>query len=702
MTMVGEFVVRHRRAVLVFWFLVALAGVAMIGSITSRLSSTENLPGLRSYEVSQAIMRTYGTGGDNAPVMMVLRFPPGVRAQSTAGRADLASALAPLSRQRDMRVLSYASSGDSRLLSSDGRNALALVFGNNNEPSSYTLAAEVRAAAPNGVTLAATSYYDLANGSQSQGRGVLAETVIGGLGALIVLAIVFGSLLALVPLIAAVLSILLTFLAIGAVTTVAPVSNLVEYLIALIGLGVAIDYSLLVVTRWREERGRGLANHEAVAAAVGTAGRTVVFSGVTVGTGLLALVVLPVPFMRSLGYAGILIPLASVIVAVTLLPALLATIGPRLEWPHRRKAPSAHASRAWAAWACLVVRHRVVAAVVALAILGALLAVATGIHVGAAQPGSLSNSGAAASGLATLERDGFPTGTINPVEVLVARGESPTNVARQLGALPGVYTSVAPTGPDWRQAGTGIVDVLPVAATTAPANTALLSSLHGRLAAIAPRAGATGFGPVEVDVVHALYERSLLILALVALVTLLVLALAFRSVVLPLKALLLNVLSVGATMGVLVLVWQHGFGSRLLWGISQTGAVIDFVPLMVFAFLFGLSMDYEVFIVSRVREEHERGATTDEAVVAGVAHTGRLVTSAAIVLVLAFAALAASPSVSLKMFATGLAAGILIDATVVRALLLPAAISILGDRCWWLPRHSPAQVVPLTTDARRS
>jgi RND superfamily putative drug exporter len=140
-------------------------------------------------------------------------------------------------------------------------------------------------------------------------------------------------------------------------------------------------------------------------------------------------------------------------------------------------------------------------------------------------------------------------------------------------------------------------------------------------------------------------------------------------------------------MGVLVLVWQWGLGSQLVWGIPATGAVIDFVPLMVFAFLFGLSMDYEVFIVSRMREAHDAGASTDDAVVTGTAHTGRLVTSAALVLVLAFAALAASPNVSLKMFATGLGAGILLDATVVRALLLPALVSFLGDRAWWSPRR---------------
>ena len=389
-----------------------------------------------------------------------------------------------------------------------GRDAVALVFGGNDEPTSYTLAARVRAAAPEGTTVAATSYNDLASGSQSQGFGVLAETVVAGIGALVVLALVFGSLLALVPLAMAVASVLATFLAIGAVTAVAPVSNLVEYLIALIGLGVAIDYSLLVVTRWGEERGRGRPNHEAVAAAVGTAGRTVAFSGVTVGTGLLALVVLPVPFLRSLGYAGILIPLVSIVVAVTLLPALLATVGPRLEWPHRRGAPSAHPGQAWAAWARGVVRHRGLAALCALAVLGSLLGVAAGIHVGQAKPASLSTSAPVATGLATLERDGFPVGTLNPVEVLVPHGEAPAAVARQLSQLAGAYTAVAPAGPAWRQDGTALVDVVPLSATTAPANTAFLDTLAGRLGAVAPHAVATGDGPVELAWVHALYGPS--------------------------------------------------------------------------------------------------------------------------------------------------------------------------------------------------
>jgi putative drug exporter of the RND superfamily len=526
---------------------------------------------------------------------------------------------------------------------------------------------------------------------------------VGGIGALIVLALVFGSLLALLPIVVAVVSIMAAFLAIGAVTSVAPVSVLVEYLIALIGLGVAIDYSLLVVNRWREERARGRSNHEAVATAVATAGRTVAFSGVTVGIGLLALVLLPIPFMRSLGYAGILIPLMSVVVAVTLLPALLAVAGPRLEWPRRRRAVPAlpalpgtsrlaRPSRVWAAWARGVIRHRVLAVAAALIVLGILLGAASTMRVGEVRPGSLATSGPAATGLEALGQNGFPSGLLDPVEVLVPAGENPAAVAAGLRTLPGAYTAAAPAGPQWRHGGTAVIDVVPETSTTSAANTALLNGVRSRLNVVAPGAVATGDGLIELDVVHALYGRSGLILGLVGLVTLLILTVAFRSIVLAVKALLLNVLSVGAVMGVLVLVWQHGFGSRAIWGIPATAAVVDFVPLMVFAFLFGLSMDYEVFIVSRMREARDAGQSPDDAVVTGIAHTGRLVTSAALVLVLAFAALAATPEVSLKMFATGLGAGILLDATVVRALLLPAVVSLLGERAWRLPlsRRPPA------------
>lgn len=710
MDAVGSFVVRRRRAVLVFWFVVFIIGVAGVGTVTSRLSSTQNLPGLPGFTVSQEVLHTYGTSAFNGDDVLVLHLPASQPAGTASGRADVAAALAPLQRDRSLRVASYLNTGDSHLVADGGRSVLALVFGNNNEPTSYALAARVRAAAPPGTTVAATSGSDLYAGSQHQGLGVLAETLLGGVGALLILALVFGSLLALIPLAVAVVSILTTLLLIGAVTTVASVSNLVEYLVSLIGLGIAIDYSLLVVNRWREERGRGRSNHEAVVAAVGRAGRTAAFSGVTVGVGLLTLIALPIPFLRSLGYAGILIPLVSVAVANTLLPALLATVGPRLEWPRRRRTPSGRPSRAWAGWARTIVRHRAPVALAALALLGVLAVAATGIRAGVPRLGSLSTSGPAATGLATLERDGFPAGAIDPIEVLVKGGPPPAAVAGQLGRLPGASTAITAPGPAWQRDGTSLVEVVPVTSTTNPANTALIRAVSSRMAVMSPKSAITGEGPVELQVLHAFYGRFPLILALVAAISMLVLGFAFRSVVLALKALVLNGLSIGATVGVLVLVWQHGFGSRLIWGVPTTGAVVDFVPLVMFAFLFGLSMDYEVFIVSRMREARDEGRSTDDAVVAGVAHTSRLVTSAAAVLVLAFAALAASPQLSLKMFAAAVAAGILLDATIVRGLLLPAAVSLLGERAWWWPgvgrrpalaaEHVPVGAVPAGSAGR--
>ncbi len=228
---------------------------------------------------------------------------------------------------------------DARLISPNGHAALGLVFAGNDPPTSVQVATWLRATAPAGVTVAATSINDLQNAPGSGGLGILGEVVIGAIGALIVLVLVFGSFLALIPLIVAGVSILATFLLLGAITTITGVSQLVEYLVALIGLGVAIDYSLLIVTRWREERDRGRSNDEAVIVAMTTAGRSVLFSGVTVALGLFALIAVPFAFVRSLGYGGLLIPLVTVVAALTLLPVLLSVWGPRLDRRRRHHTP---------------------------------------------------------------------------------------------------------------------------------------------------------------------------------------------------------------------------------------------------------------------------------------------------------------------------------------------------------------------------
>ena len=198
-----------------------------------------------------------------------------------------------------------------------------------------------------------------------------------------------------------------------------------------------------------------------------------------------------------------------------------------------------------------------------------------------------------------------------------------------------------------------------------------------------------GGGPAaNADFIDAVYGSFPLMVALIAITTFILLARAFRSLLLPLKAILLNILSVAAAWGVLVLVWQHGYGSELIWGIEATGTIPSWMPLMIFAFLFGLSMDYEVFILARMREEYDRTGSTETAVMQGIGRTGRLVTSAALILFLTFISMASGPETDVKMMATGLAAGILIDATIIRALIVPAVISLMGRWNWWLPRWS--------------
>jgi len=381
---------------------------------------------------------------------------------------------------------------------------------------------------------------------------------------------------------------------------------------ALIGLGVAVDYSLLLVTRWREERTRGAANSDAVVTAMQTAGRAIAFSGLTVAVGLIALIVLPVPFLRSLGYGGILIPLVSVGVSLTLLPMLLATVGPRVDWPRRRRRHQR--SRLWTGWARLVIRHRVAAALAALAVLGTLAA-AAGLRVGDPAAASLAHGGPAYRGLVALQRSGIPTGVLTPIEVITPGGALPGGAVRSLNAVPGVAGVSTPSGPAWHRGGTSLTVVIPAAETSTPAGQHVIDQVRSGLRRAAPRADVGGEGAQTLDFVRAVYGSFPLMLALIALVTWLLLARAFRSVLLPVKAILLNLLSVGAICGALVLVWQDGHGSQAIWGIPATGAITDFVPLMTFAFLFGLSMDYEVFLLTRIREAHDAGASTTEAIV---------------------------------------------------------------------------------------
>ncbi|MGH2854492.1 MAG: MMPL family transporter [Solirubrobacteraceae bacterium] len=695
-----RWVLAHKRTVVVCWLVLTLVGMASAGSATKALKQKFSVPGKEGWLTNQRIARDFHTGGNGLPLLAVVTLPAGRSVDSPAVQRELRTVESRLeSTLPGTRMAGYASTHSPAFLSSDRRTTFVAAY----PPPDHTQAFESNpkaakraGAALAGATVAGapvhlTGYDALANQSGGgNGPGVFLEAMLGGFGALLVLAFVFGSFLALVPIMMAVVSILTTFLVVWGLTTVTEVSPIVQFLIALIGLGVSIDYALLIVVRWREERAHGLANDAAIERAMQTAGRAVVFSGTTVAIGLLALVALPLPFLRSVGYGGMLIPLISVVVALTLLPVVLSKLGPRLDWPHVRNDDKA--SRSWTGWANLVVRRRWVAALGAALVLAALLLAATNLQLGTSNANTIAKEGDALQGLLALERSGIGAGAIVPNEVLVSGSASPAAVAQALAAVPGVHGAVAPDSPQWRRPGAAVVDAYATPDASTAAGRATLDRVRSVVHAAGPEVHLGGLAAQNHDFIEAVYGNFPLMIALIALITFVLLARAFRSLLLPLKAVILNVISVGAAWGVLYLVWQRGHGSDFIWGITATGSITAWIPLMVFAFLFGLSMDYEVFILARMREEYDATGSTDTAVVRGIGRTGRLVTSAALILFLAFVSLASGPETEIKVLATGLAAGILLDATVIRALLVPAVISLFGRWNWWLP-HLPARLL---------
>ncbi|MGA8724084.1 MAG: MMPL family transporter [Acidimicrobiales bacterium] len=681
----ARLVLRHRRTVIVAWLVLLLAGGMASGQVSKRLSYDFSLPGQPGYETATQIIHTYGNGGDSPPSIAVVSAP---RGQSVvANERTIANAFAAVrSSQPGLRVVDLGVTSDRRFVTNNGDSTYALIF---SPPATGFGSNKQVDAAQNllrhdlpGYGVGLTGLNQLSQGASSKGPGVLVETLIGGAGALIVLAFVFASFLALMPLLVAAVSILTTFLVVLGLTYLTQVSFIVEFLVALVGLGIAIDYSLLLVTRWREERARGVDNATAVVTAVETAGRAVVLSGLTVAIGLVALVVLPVPGLRSTGIGGMLIPLVSISVVLTLLPALLGGIGPRIDWPRLRK--EQRASRPWTAWGRGVIRWRWAAAGLAIALIGLFAVPALQIKVGETGVNSLAKTGPAHAAYENLQHGGVPEGVLTPIEVLTTTGAAP-GVRATLAGLPGISTAVLPRGTTGSRVGTSDIIAVP---NSASVNNTTLAPVRAAETALVHRPGVigvTGMGAIEQDYSRAVFGNFPLMFTIIALATFLLLARAFRSLLLAGKAVVLNLVSLAATFGLMTWFWQEGHGSQAIFGIPGTGAITFWIPLMIFAFLFGLSMDYEVFILTRVREEYDRTGDTNTAVTEGLGRTGRLVTSAALILFLAFASLASAPNTDLKVLATGLGIGILLDATIIRALLVPALISLFGKWNWWFP-----------------
>jgi len=688
-------VLRHRKIVVGVWIALTIFGVFAAKQVSTRWLEQFSIPGYSAYETNQTALRVFGNGA--SPPHVIVYSSPGDVTQAQRIRLGLEEVAREFPT---FRISSYFDTGSLSYVSKDRHTMFAEVYpsgqqGFNSDSHTGDVRNIVQNFAPPGVTVNVTGRDALNDASSGSGPSVITEALIGGAGALVILLFVFGTLPAvLMPLIVAIASIFNTFTLIWALTYITNVSLIVQFLVALVGLGVAIDYALLMIFRFREELRHGGDTETATVETMKHAGRSVVVSGSTVAIGLFSMVIIPIPVIRSIGLAGMLIPAVSVLAAITLLPAALSLLGPRINsirvMPKRIVEGTDTEKGFWWRWAHLVMRRPIVIGGIGALITAFLIAYGVQLNAAEAQAKDLPGKGDAFVGLKALQRADISAGVLKPFDVLVQGSAARADyqrIVRGIEQTPGIAGAAAP--PDWRNGDYGIVEAF--STKDAAISNGTIGKLHDEVlpelaAATGVKLSLGGVAPEDRDFVHAVYGKFPYVLAFVILLTFVLLMRAFRSILLPIKAVVLNLVSLGAAFGIIVFIFQKGHGSEAIWGVAATGVIISWIPLMIFAFLYGLSMDYEVFMVTRMREAYDETHDTPQSIALGLARTGKLVTSAALVLMLAFFVLSTGPGVDIKQFGIGLAAGIIFDATVIRALLVPAIMRLAGDWNWWFPK----------------
>jgi RND superfamily putative drug exporter len=528
-----------------------------------------------------------------------------------------------------------------------------------------------------------------------------ASDQIGLLVAIVILVFAFGSLLAAgLPIATALLGLAIGISGITLLAAVTDVGTAAPELGTMIGLGVGIDYSLFIVTRHRENLAAGMDVESAVGRSVQTAGQAVLFAGTTVVIAICGLLISGIPYVAVLGFSAAIVVAVMMIAAITLLPALLGLAGMRVA-RGRHATAGASGSRFWARWATMVARHPWPFAVVAVLLLLTLAAPFLSIRYGQADDGS-APAGSTQRIAFDLIAEGYGPGANGPLAIVVTypKGDSvPDALLTALKATPGV-AQVAPPQTNTAD-NTAVVTVEPTTAPDAQATSDLVATLRDDVVPKALegtsgiRAYVGGITAAYIDVGERIADRLPYFIGAVVLLSFLLLMIVFRSIVIPATAALMNLLSVGAAYGVTVAVFQWGWGKEL-FGLDSTIPIISFVPMMMFAILFGLSMDYQVFLLTRVREEYDKTGDTRTAVVTGISHTARVITSAALIMIVVFLSFVAYPIPEVKMFGLGLAVAVAVDSTVVRMVLVPSLMEILGKANWWFPAWL-ARIVPKIT-----
>ena len=733
-TALGHLTVRRRRLVLGLTGLLLVLATALGSGVLDRLSGGGFAdPSSESSRVERILEDRFGTGSANLVLVVDAVGPRGDRAAAPpAGAAPAVDAPAVqaaatgledrLAADRDVaEVASYWSLGRvAPLRSRDGGAALVVVRLAGDEDrvqaASERLTGELGGReGPIRVSAGARGPVFAAVSSTIEGDLSRAESVAVPI-TLVLLVVVFGGLVAAgLPLLVGVVSVLGTFFTLWVVASLTDVSVFSINLVTALGLGLAIDYSLFIVSRFREELAARPRSHwepderraveAAIVRTVETADRTVLVSAVTVAISLSALLVFPLYFLRSFAFAGVGVTVVAAVTSVVALPALLSIVGRRVDSLRllRRRPPAADGSGFWHRTAERVMRRPVVTAVAVVAVLLVLGAPFLGVRFGTGDERVLPEGAPARTATERLRTD-FDSDEAEafPVVVLPAGGAAIPDArgdayAAPVSALVGVERVDAPTGryiggrrvlpadatlAGYRAGGAVRLSVVPGVEPISAAGEALVARV--RTTPAPGDASVGGASAALTDAKAAIASRLPLALGIIVVATFVLLFLMFGSVLVPLKAIVLNVLSLSATFGAMVWIFQDGHGSMLL-GFTPTGMTDLTTPILMFCIAFGLSMDYEVFLLSRIKEEYDRTGDNTRAVAVGLERTGRIVTAAAALLAITFVAFATSDITFIKLFGLGLALAVLMDATLIRATLVPAFMELAGDANWWAP-----------------
>jgi RND superfamily putative drug exporter len=685
----------HRRTVIVGW----LVGLVAIGMLTSSVGAdfSENftLPASDSKDALDLLEDRFpAQSGDTATI--VYRADGGVRSPAVKGKMEKVFAEAE-ALPHVSEVASPYTGGGAAAISEDGRVAYATVqydvLNDELEDSDVEeLISNSQAAGGPGLQVALGGQ-PIEEAEEEEGD---ISFLIGLGAAVVVLLLTFGSVVAMgLPIVTALFAL---GIGLGLVTLGTHVFDTPEFatiLAAMIGLGVGIDYALFILTRFRNGLDEGLEPRPAAVAAVDTAGRAVMFAGITVIISLMGMMLLGINFLYGVAVAAALAVLFTMISALTLLPALLTIVGHRVDRLRipglgSRTSSTAEDTR-WFRWSREIQRRPVASALLSGGLLLLLCVPTLGLRLGSTDAGS-DPKGNTTREAYDLLAEGFGPGFNGPfsmVAALPAKGddEGLVELRRALEEEPGI-AAVTPIDLNPAQ-NTGVFQAYPTTSPQSEDTTVLLDHIRGDvIPPIEAKTGARlhvgGITAIFEDFGEAIAEKLPLFIGVVILLSALLLMAVFRSVLVPLKAIVMNLLSIGAAFGIIVAVFQWGWGAELI-GVERTGPIISFFPIFLFAIVFGLSMDYEVFLMSRIHEEWERTGDASLSVTRGLALTGRVITAAAAIMVTVFLSFMIAPEPITKLFGLGLASAVLIDAVVIRSVLVPAVMQLFGERAWWLP-----------------